>query len=77
MNTFPVSKIFNSSIKKRISQHQMKCENLHIVHFFLDREPEVLGNMNAIPLELKLTLHEYKLFFLQNEYSNLLCWPTF
>lgn len=47
----------------------MKCENLYMVNCFLDRETEVLDNMNAISLELKLTLQEYKLFFLQKECS--------
>lgn len=60
MNIVPLPKIFNSSIKKKkpISYHQMKRENLYLVNCFLDRETEVLGNMKAISLQLKLIFQE-------------------
>lgn len=68
--------MINNSLYNLLSSDEL-CYGLYILDSFLDRDTEVLGNMNAISLELEAELHEHKLFYLQNEYSNLLCWPTF
>lgn len=68
--------MINKSLYNLLSSDEFCC-GLYIFHYFLDTDTEVLVYMNAISLELEAELHEHKLFYLQNEYSNLLCWPTF